>query len=371
MEILFDTTIVFVLIYTGFVSWLMWGWRKLPVSKCAGIDSADTKLSVIIAFRNEETSIAKLIGQIFRQTYPKDKFELILVDDESTDRSVEMAKEALSKDILNYKLLQSHGGKKNAIAVALKEAGGEFIVSLDADVEIGPKLLECYAETYRQKKTKLIAGPVYFHSSNLFEHLQAVEFSSLIISSAAGINQGHPLMLNAANMGFEKKTALELADKVYQQGEASGDDQFLMEQVFLRYGGYEIAYLKTKEAIAATQPASSINEFVNQRIRWAKKSKHYKLRFNQYVAIFVFFYNLLIVITLVMGIMNGEYTAFILLFGLKFIFDFPLILSILGFFERKRLMLYYPIVQILYPFYIITIALLSLFKGYNWKGRNL
>ncbi len=370
MEILFDITIVFVLVYTGFIVWLFRGWKKMPEVQCSANKNSDVKLSVIIAFRNEEARIGKLIGQIEQQTYPKEKYELILVDDESTDQSAEVVKKAIRNNALSYKLLQSHGGKKKAVAAALKEASGEFIISLDADVVIGPKLLECYAATYRQKKVKLIAGPVYFHSSNLFEHLQAVEFSSLIISSAGSIGQDSPLMLNAANMGFEKKVALELEEEVYRQNEASGDDQFLMEQIFLKYGGKEIIFLKTKEAIAGTHPASSLKEFVNQRIRWAKKSKDYKIRFNKYVAAFVFFYNLLTIISLISGIMSGNYTSFIFLFGLKFIFDFPLILSILSFFERKGLLLYYPFVQILYPFYVITIAVLSIFKGYRWKGRE-
>ncbi len=88
----------------------------------------DKQVSVIITTKNEEANIKNCLKSIRNQTYPKDKIEIIVVDNNSTDRTKEIAKEYTEK-VYNY------GPERSAQRnFGVKQAGGKYILYLDADM---------------------------------------------------------------------------------------------------------------------------------------------------------------------------------------------------------------------------------------------
>lgn len=90
-------------------------------------------VSVIVTTYNEGKVISKCLSRIRNQTYPQSKIEIILVDDDSTDNTVEIAKE------LNARVVRS--GFRNierAKSIGLSYAKGEFILFVDADIFLVP-----------------------------------------------------------------------------------------------------------------------------------------------------------------------------------------------------------------------------------------
>src|SRR5690606_8705269 len=93
------------------------------------------KISIVVAVRNEEKNIASLLESLIKQDYPKHQYEVILVDDHSTDGTIELLKN-LSSPPLNLIILQLPVGvtsKKSAISSGINTASGELIVTTDAD----------------------------------------------------------------------------------------------------------------------------------------------------------------------------------------------------------------------------------------------
>ncbi len=181
-------------IYLSVLVYLIKGWHavKLPLLKKTGFT---TRVTVLIAARNEEERIHLTIEDILAQDYPKELVEIIIADDHSTDRT--------SQIILSYadrgvKLLQMNEDKplnsykKKAIAEAIRLSTGDLMVATDADCRMGPKWLSTVVGYYETEAPVMISSPVtFFEEKSLFERLQTLEFYSLIGSGAALIGNGH------------------------------------------------------------------------------------------------------------------------------------------------------------------------------------
>jgi cellulose synthase/poly-beta-1,6-N-acetylglucosamine synthase-like glycosyltransferase len=373
MDLFLMVNIVFAAGYLLFLLWLAKGWFSSKQGDCQPDEIKQALFfSILIPFRDEEQNIARIIGDLLQQDYPSQSFELILIDDDSKDESVKIAESVLKDAPVVCRILHSKGGKKAALAHGLHHAHGEYIISLDADVRIGPQLLRCYNHAFNNDHFKLVAGPVRFGPLNtFFARLQAVEFSSLIVSAAAAIKLNRPIMLNAANMGFEKAVALEFETQIYSGKSSSGDDQFLMEAVIQKYGGRAIGFIKSREAIATTMPAENLVAFFRQRIRWASKTGSYQSVFSRFIALFIAGFNLILLVDMAFIPMEKYRYFFFFLFGTKLLLDFPLIHSGLRFLKQQKLIRYYIPVQLLYPFYVGLTALLSPLIRIRWKGRPI
>ena len=372
MDIFIYISIPLIIFYALLIETLSIQWFKMPVFKCAeSVENSFTKISILIPFRNEEQNLVKLFQDLEDQQYPKTQFEVIFIDDESSDDSLKIIQKLMAKSALNCISLSSLGGKKKAIQTGLNQAAGDLVISLDADVRFGPKLTQCYNRYYHRTKAKLIAGPVRFtNNKSVLSKVFSLEFSSLIASAAAAISMEKPMMLNAANMGFERKVALEFQEHVYQSKESSGDDQFLMEAIEKKYGAEQIHFLKSEEAIASTLAPENLSQFFNQRVRWASKTASYSSRFSQLVAVLVFLFNLSMLGSLALSIIEQCAFPFLIMYGIKLLIDFPILLSINFFFRQQKNMLYYPLLQFFYPWYIVAVAVWTLLGGYSWKGRK-
>ena len=116
-------------------------------------------------------------------------------------------------------------------------------------------------------------------------------------------------------------------------------------------------------AIVQTKSQPDFTHFYQQRKRWASKWKHYKDWKVGALAIFIFAVNL----GMIYSILVQNYFNLVLKCLPEFIFLF-LIINYLGY---KNKIKFIPIVQIIYPFYVVFFGLISQGTGYNWKGRKL
>lgn len=122
-------------LFAGVLIYLIIGWNavKRPVIK---VQDYNTKVTILIAARNEEERIHLTIEDILSQDYPKHLTEIIIVDDHSTDRTSEIIKGYAPQGVklltLNEdKPLNSY--KKKALSEAINLSTGELMVATDAD----------------------------------------------------------------------------------------------------------------------------------------------------------------------------------------------------------------------------------------------
>lgn len=375
MEIIILLFISVGLLYSWLILTFTINWfsaAPFSISNSDSIGRVPTRFSILIPFRDEEKNIIHIIQDLEAQNYDTNSFEIILIDDESSDQSTILAKNYLESSKLDYQLLQSQGGKKRALQAGLNKATGEFVLCLDADIRIGKQHLNSFNCYYQKTNAHLIAGPVSFLPQNkVFSSLLSLEFISLTVSSTASIGMGKPIMLNGANLGYKREIGLEFQELVYASNIASGDDHFLMEAIGEKYGTKAIVYLKSKEAIAQTAPPQNLNSFINQRIRWASKTSAYQSNFSKWVAILVFLFSLCFILSIGFSFYIKSPIPFLIFFLTKLVIDFPILMSGAKFYRQTQLLWYYPILQLVYPWYIVIIGILSLFKSYKWKGRKV
>jgi glycosyltransferase involved in cell wall biosynthesis len=96
-----------------------------------------TKLSIIVPTYNEEATIAQLLGRVAEQKVDGVEFEVIVIDDGSSDRTVEFLEDN-SKFYTKLIKRPRNGGKGTAVKAGLREATGDYILFQDADLEYDP-----------------------------------------------------------------------------------------------------------------------------------------------------------------------------------------------------------------------------------------
>ena len=319
------------------------------------------KVSVLIAARNEEKNIEKLLESLKKQSFPKELFEVIIVNDHSTDNTDEIINDFINKNKeLDVKLLKAEKkGKKHAISQALHSAINELVIVTDADCVLNDLWIESIVGFYQEEKCKMILAPVLLSpAENLFEKMQVLEHLSLIGSTAGSASIGFPVMCNGANMAYERKAALEVEKFRKDFDIPSGDDMFLLEQFVKYYGHNNVKFLLSKSAVVKTKTCKTIKDFFRQRRRWVSKTKSYTSWKVIVTALIVLFFNLSIISLLVSAFfVPALWSIYILLTLLKFFIDFPLLKNITNFMNQGSLLKWVLPLEIIYPFYVVFTAL--------------
>ena len=340
-------------------------------------DAYNIFVSILIPIRNEADNIPALLADLARQTFPKHLFEIIIIDDHSTDDSIPRIREfqknhpeIMLQIIENKQDNKISSFKKNAITEGIKVAAGELIITMDADVSAGKEYLVYVVNYYLEKNPKMITGPVGYHQEKtLFEKLQALEFFSLTGITAAAVEIRKPVMCNGANLAYPKAVFTETGG-FGADGFVSGDDIFLLMKIKEKYGAESIRFLWAYEAMVWTRPQPGLKDFLHQRARWASKNKHFQKDIFS-VAITVFSVNLILVLLLAGSLFSLTYSAAFLIFqAIKILIDYPLTKKILKFARKEYLLKYFVPLSLVYPYYIVVSAIKGMAGKFNWKERT-
>ncbi len=331
----------------------------------------NVKASVLIAARNEEKNIGNLLKSLYNQTFSKELFEVIIIDDHSDDGTISFIENFLKehKDI-NLKFFKAEKeGKKKAISQALHLAENELILVTDADCFLKETWIESIVNFYKEENCKMILAPVLLSpAETFFEKIQVLEHLSLIGSTAGSAAIGFPVMCNGANMAYEKSAALEVEKQRKDFNIPSGDDMFLMEYFVKNYGAKNVKFLLSKAAIVKTKTCKTISEFFRQRTRWVSKTKSYTNWKIISTALVVFFFNLSINSLLIGAFFNPNlWICYFLLTFLKFFIDYPILKNITTFMNQESLLKLTLLLEFIYPFYVIFTAISGMLINIKWK----
>ncbi|ERJ61072.1 glycosyltransferase family 2 protein [Sphingobacterium paucimobilis] len=350
------------------------GWRNIPYFKST--DSISETVSVLIAARNEEDNIARTIECILHQNFPRERLELIIVDDHSTDTTADIVQSYSDKGV---KLLQLSVGdklnsyKKYAITKAIEMAAGNIIVTTDADCRMGENWLQTIVQYFEAHDSYLVSSPVlYSEEKSHFEELQTLEFMYLIGLGAAGIGLRSPTTCNGANLAYRKSVFFEMGGFTGIDNLASGDDELFLHKVAEKYAD-KIGFCKSKEAIVYTDAKPDLKSFISQRKRWASKSTKYKNKKVVALGVSIWLFNLALLVSLLVFFIRMPEFNWLLLtaFALKIIVEFFFMVPISSFMGRKELLKYVPILSIVHSFYMVYIGIAGNTGKYDWKGRQV
>lgn len=327
----------------------------------------EKKISVVIAARNEEENITKCLLSIIHQSINKDDYEVIVVDDHSTDSTFDVVNLLADKSDVKIKIIKNNrlnSGKKEAIRKGVQVATYDFIAVTDADCEVPVNWLK----NMRSSKAAMIIAPVYVKSAGTFTSvLDCMEMLILQAFTFSSFYYKNPILNNAANMGFTKAAYFEAGEKCSAKI-PSGDDIFFLHRVSENDKMIEAFLLK--EMVVKTTGCSNIQELLQQKVRWASKYKYYTKSLLKKLSIFIFIVNVFVIVQIGFLIYDDFFFSYFLILLLsKWVIDFILLFLVSRFFDSIKTMLYFVPVQIVYPFYVLLVAILSLKGKYKWKGR--
>lgn len=371
--IFFVVSICFSFSYVLLISFYIYGWKKLKTVSYKHTDY-ETFISVIIPARNEESHIENCIKMLQQQDYPKELFEVIIIDDHSTDRTYDISARYSSEQLKVLRLdttIETVAFKKKAIEECIKIAKGKLIVTTDADCSMGNKWLSEIATIYEAEKPKMIVGPVCFiNERTFFEKMQSLEFISLIGSTGASLFYNKPLMCNGANLAYEKEAFIAIRGFEKHQGIATGDDMLLMLHLKETYPD-SIRYIKSENAVVYTHAKRNLKSFWEQRKRWVSKSKHYTDSYVILISLLIYINNLLPLLSIILSVVYIKFIiVFIVAFGLKLWVDYIFMKDICNYFKKAYLMKLFIPVQLAYLVYVSTIGLIGNLGSYQWKSRQ-
>ncbi len=373
-------SILLCIAYCIVIAWIIIGWIQTKKQLSTGTNKK-TKVTVIVAARNEAANIRHNLLSIIKQNYPQDLLEIVVVDDNSTDNTVNIIQElALSTN--NIKLIELQNlklaGKKNAIETAIKNSSGELIITTDADCIMHEKWIASIVNFQEHTNAEMIVSPVMFYNeSTIFQKMQTLEFLALMGTTAGTLYYNKATLCNGANLAYTRK-AVEAVDGFSNISHIpTGDDVLLMYKIKKHFPA-AIHFLKSTDAVVYTQAQKNLQTFINQRIRWASKGFNNMNTGTTLLASIIYLFNSWIVLTglfllLFCASENNFYLQIgkigLIIFGIKCFIDFLLLFLASRFFNKQKLLIYFLPEQFLYPIYIVITGIISSRKKYTWKER--
>ncbi len=353
-------------IYSIIIFSFLIGWIKIKKTEEGALAPSSVFTSVIIAVKNEEQNIPSLLNSLANQTIQYSEYEIIIINDHSIDNTEYLVKNNQLPNLKLFNLPKGKKGKKEALQLGINNSNGGLIITTDADCIHPTRWIETIINFYLQNKPKLIIAPVLIQGSNIFENIQALDLFSLVASGAGASGIKRAIMCNGANLAFEKKAYKELSDP-YNKSFSSGDDIFLLLNLKKKYRN-GIMFLKSTEAVVFTKPEKTLQQFINQRKRWASKSTGYRDFDIIWVSIIVFLINLSLIFNLLGSIF---FHGLLLIFGiqlfLKSVVDFSFLYLSLRYYNKMKLLWYFIPTQLLNIILVPYIALSGILTSAKWK----
>ncbi|MBC8182017.1 glycosyltransferase [candidate division KSB1 bacterium] len=372
MLLLIITTIYFILILT-FIFGLFFPNKRTTTKKF--------KVSVVVAARNEEKNIGNILGDLVNQTYSRDLYEVIIVNDGSEDTTSEIIERYVSQHPfikhLKAKADNKDGliAKKNALNQGIQSSSGELILTADADCRVKSTWIETMT-SYFTDDVGMVVGFSQLGNPkkqySVFEQLQAVDFLSLMGAAQGSLNLGCPLAASGQNLAYRRTTFDEVNGYQKIKNRISGDDVLLLQLVH-KLTNWKIRFAPSAKSFNWTQPERTVKSFLNQRKRWASNGS-VQLRLN--VTFFIFLSIMFLANTI---LFIGSPLYFIIYKSIrvpffclaaKFLIEFMIMYKGSKIYLRTDLIKYFPLWAVLQMPYIVFTGILGTLGYFKWKDRS-
>jgi cellulose synthase/poly-beta-1,6-N-acetylglucosamine synthase-like glycosyltransferase len=392
MQMLFLIIFILLLLYVLLILFYWRSWVSIPDFELMILHfSTYTKITVIIPARNEAENIATCLDSVCNQSYQKDLFEVLVVDDHSTDNTANIVKLYENKNVKLISLKdfvsdELNSYKKKAIEIAIAQSTGELIVTTDADCMVPQNWLLTIAAFYEQYQPQFIAAPVFIkHNNKFIEYFQSLDFMTLQGITGASVYKKIHSMCNGANLAYTKKAFEEVGGFTGIDNIASGDDMLLMHKIYKQWPD-KVMFVKSKDAIVQTEPVHAVTAFFNQRIRWASKADKYDDKRIFAVLFLVYLFNALLVVLPVVSIFTNPlfhislypftfvftlFECWLFLIIFKTIVELIFLIPVAKFFGKQNMLWLFPLMQPFHILYTVIAGWLGKFGSYKWKGRNV
>jgi len=323
--------------------------------------------TIIVAARNEEKNITRCLKSLDGLIYPKGKLEIIIVDDRSTDSTGSIIDNFISgkprfKKIITKKEIGRLKGKTNALANGIEIAGGEIILTTDADCEVNPRWAYTIA-SYYQDDVAAVNGFTTQVADNAFSGMQAIDFIYLLIAAAGTINLREPISCIGNNMSYRKSAYLEVGG--YENLPFSVTEDFNLLKAIYKLKKYKVIYPLDRDSLITSIPCKTYKELYRQKKRWSVGGIRVPLR-GYFIMVWGFSANLCLLLT---PLFFSQVWLYLAVF--KIAVDFLLLYPVHKILGIQRNLKYFFNFQIYYIIYVVAIPfVIAVSRKVIWKGRE-
>ena len=241
--------------------------------------TAQPKISILVALRDEENSVRACVNSLLKQNYPRDKLEIILVNDRSNDLTAKIIdafknKSPLIKTLHLRQHLHGLSGKASAVAQGVEHCTGELILITDGDCCVPPQWAKTHA-SYYTKDVGMVGGFTLLDDKNddtsFFGKIQSLDWAYLLSVGTAAIGLGIPLSILGNNFSF-RKAAYDAAGGFRNMGFTIIED-FALMKALLNKTMWQVRYPIHADMLVKSLPMPDVQTFFQQRKRWAAGGK--------------------------------------------------------------------------------------------------
>lgn len=260
-----NSVIVYASIYIGIIAttfYIMSFVNDQKVKKPMFSDGELPFVSIVIPALNEEKYVEKTLKSVLDFDYPKDKLEVIFVDDASTDSTLEIARQFEGDLIKVYHRGKNSGSKAAASNFGFSKAKGDIILSMDADSYAMPQSLKNMVRYFKDKNVMAVSPAMVIEKpKGILERVQSIEYLTGLFLRKAFASLDAVYITPGAFTTYRKSFIDKYGD--YEIGNITEDLEMAMR---IQLNGYRIE--NCPEAPVFTTPMKNFKPLLIQRRRW-------------------------------------------------------------------------------------------------------
>jgi cellulose synthase/poly-beta-1,6-N-acetylglucosamine synthase-like glycosyltransferase len=326
-------------------------------------------VSIIIAARNEEDCLKRCLESIVNLSYPVGLLEVIVVDDQSTDKTPDIVLDFAKRHNHIRLCVASPGtgnlrGKANAVAQGIDVSKGDILMFTDADCSVPAHWVGATVKYYTDPSIGIVAGFTALRSRGWFESIQALDWFVLFSVAAATIRLRYPVTAVGNNLSVRRAAYDEVGG--YRTIPFSVTEDYALFHSITHQTTYRSRFPLDRATLVESEPCSNVRELFQQKKRWFAGGRGMDI---QSMLVFLIPYGLNV--ALIVTLLCGSSVAPLVVFAVKTSVDFFLVLPSLIRFRRWHIARYFFVFEIYYITYVLLFPVIVLVgKSVVWKERR-
>lgn len=322
------------------------------------------KISVVVAAKNEENNLSQLINSLKNQTYPENLFEVIIVDDNSTDNTFEKGNELTSglNNFAIYKVEEKkYPGKKGALQFGIEKSNNPFILITDADCLPGKNWIKAFSGKFELDYDFLFGPAPFIKTSSFINKVSCFENLRASILTFSAASFGLPYSAAARSFGFSRAAFEKLSGYKNTTETLSGDDDLLLREAVKNK--LKIGIAVEDESLVYSSTVQNFSDYLKQKARHTTTSFHYLLIHKILLGVWHLL-NILMLLSPALMIFDSK---FLIIFLLKLAGDLNVVLTTQRYFGYRFNFMEIIIQQVVYEFMLVVNFINAMLKKTEWK----
>ena len=333
------------------------------------VENYQPMVSVIVAARNEEDFIGECISSLLQIDYPKNKLEIIIVNDGSTDRTAEIIESFRTTHPEVTLLTASFGsgnlrGKANALSQGIEQSTGTILMFTDADCQVQPAWVKETVK-YFTPNVGIVGGFTILDAHRSFEGMQMLDWIFLFGLASATAGWKKPLTIIGNNLSMTRE-AYD-ATGGYTMIAFSVTEDCAIVQAILTRTKYSVRFPVNSQTVVTSRACQSLSHLYRQKQRWGVGGLDMPLFGFMIMAI-----GWVAKSALILGILFYGVTKLILLAAIMALAEIMFLWMLLRSFHAIKYLKYFPVFFFYLFVYVILLPFVAITsKRILWKERKL